>query len=318
MFKPKYYLNPETLRFEKVSLPFWKRIFNTSAGFIFLVIVAAGLRIGFDHYADSPKVTLLLNQNKNLKSSYQYLNDQINRSEKLLAEVQKRDDHFYRAILDVSPIPRSIRDAGMGGSENINDLLLNRSADFVLTTANQLEKLASRVKIQSLSLEELSEIAYHKQKMIAGKPSIQPIAPADSFWLTSTYGVRSDPFTRGRRMHPGIDLAGRIGLKIYATGDGVVTEASVSRHGYGKEIIINHGYGYTSRYAHLHKIMVEPGDKVKRGQHIGLLGSTGRSTGPHLHYEVLYYGKPLNPMYFYYEDLKPDEFSEIVAQASAN
>jgi len=317
MFKKNYFLNPETLRYEQISYPFWKRLRRTSTGFFILLLISAGLRLGYEHFADSPKVLLLIEQNQQLKSSYQFLNDQIDRSEKLLTELQKWDDQFYRAILDVTPVPRSIRDAGVGGSENLSDLLLNRSADFVVTSANQLEKLASRVKMQSLSLGEISEMAYHKKRMIAGIPSIQPIAPSDSFWLSSTFGVRSDPFTRGRRMHPGIDLAGRRGLQIYATGDGLVKEAAASRNGYGREILIDHGYGYKSRYAHLHKILVKPGEKVKRGQLIGLLGSTGRSTGPHLHYEVLYYGKPMNPMYFFYENLKPDEFSLIVSQASS-
>jgi len=317
MFKKRYYLNPETLRFERVSHPFCKKIRFTSAVVVILLFISVGLRYGYDQIADSPKVVFFIESNKRLVSSYNLLNNQINKSEKLLSDIQKRDDHFYRAILDVSPIPRSIRDAGVGGSENISDLLLSRSAGFVTTTANMVEKLANRVKIQSLSLEELEDIAYHQRKLIAGKPSIQPIAPSDSFWLTSTYGMRSDPFTRGRRMHPGIDLAGRVGLQIYATGDGLVMEAAVSRHGYGKEVLIDHGYGYRSRYAHLHKIFVKQGDMVKRGQLIGLLGSTGRSTGPHLHYEVLFYGKPLNPMYFYYENLTPDEYTQIVSQASS-
>lgn len=314
MFRRKYYLNPETLRFERDCKPPRKRLYNTLAGFVLLIIISAALRIGFDYYTDSPKLSYLVEKNQQLKLSYDFLNKEIAKSEGLLSEIQNRDDHFYRAILDLSPIPHSIRDAGVGGSENISDLLLSRSAHFAVATANQLEKLANRVKIQVLSLEDLSDVTYHQQKLIAGKPSIQPISPSDNFWLTSNYGMRLDPFSRTRRFHQGIDLAGRIGLQVYATGDGVIVDASTSRYGYGKEVLIDHGYGYTSRYAHLYKIVVTSGDKVKRGQLIGLLGSTGRSTGPHLHYEVRYNDKALNPMYYFYEDLSPEEYSEIVAQ----
>ncbi len=314
MFKTKYYLNPETLRFEKVNKSFRKRIGDTLFIMIILLILSAAFRIGFDHIADSPKVNYFIEKNSELQTAYNELRSQIKSAEGFLYEVEKRDDWLYRSVLDLTPIPPSIREAGSGGSENFSDMLLTRSVDYVNETAKYLEKLANKVKIQTISLYDIFQIANMHQELIAGKPSIQPISPVDSFWLTSTYGIRWDPFTKSRRMHQGIDIAGRIGLKIYATGDGIVSEASISRYGYGKEILINHGYGYSSRYAHLHKIIVEPGQRVKRGQLIGLLGSTGRSTGPHLHYEVRLDGKPLHPMYFYYENLSPEEYGEIVAQ----
>ena len=316
MFKKSYYLNPDTIRFERVTHPISKKIRIITFVFFILIAFAAFLRIEFDKVAESPKKLLLVEKNNRLKFAFSHLSSEIEKAEQLLSDIQKRDDHIYRAILDIASIPGSIREAGVGGSENITYMLQNKSSEFVVTNATQLEKLFNRTKIQAVSLEDISVIAGKKLKMIAGKPAIQPLAPSDDLWLSSAFGMRQDPFTSLRRMHQGIDLAGRIGMDVYATGDGKVIESSVSRFGYGKEVLIDHGYGYTSRYAHLHKILVKPGDSVKRGQLIGLLGNTGRSTGPHLHYEVRYHNKPQNPMYFFHDNLSLEEFSKITLQAN--
>lgn len=314
MFKARYYLNPETLRFEKAGKTQKQKFREFITALIFLIILAAGLRICFDKLSESPKVISFIEKNQEIQDGYQTLKKKIERAEAFLNEVEKRDDSVYRSVFGLTPIPSSIREAGSGGSENYSDMLLTRSVDVVVETALYLEKLSNKVKIQTVSLIDLVQLAKMQQALIAGKPSIQPISPVDSFWLSSSFGIRWDPFIRSRRMHQGIDLAGRMGLGIHATGDGLVIEAALSRQGYGKEVIIDHGFGYSSRYAHLHKIYVEPGEKVKRGQLLGLLGNTGRSTGPHLHYEVRLDGKALNPMYFYYDNLTPEEFSDIVAQ----
>lgn len=316
MFKTKYFLNPQTLRYEKVEHPVRRIVFSSFFGFLFLLLLAGGLRIGFDRVADSPKIKIFKEKNKELKFAYDNLLSEISLAERFLNELQNRDDEVYRSVLNQDPIPRSMREAGFGGSENYSDYLMSRSDEFVVNTARQLEKLVNKVKIQSKSLYDLQEIAEDQKALIAAIPSLHPISPANFFWLSSSFGYRKDPFTKRKRMHIGVDFAGDLGLKIYASGNGIVVEASISKHGYGKEILIDHGFGYTSRYAHLNKIHVKTGQKIKRGQLIGDMGNSGRSTGSHLHYEVRLFNKPLNPMYFFYEDLTSEEYSEIVAQVS--
>ena len=251
-----------------------------------------------------------------LKHSYAELNNAILSAESILKDIQLRDDEMYRSVFNMEPIPGSVREAGFGGSENYEAMLFSRNVKIVTNTARKLEKLTTKARIQSKSLTDLYAKAREQQKFVSHKPSIQPLSPGDKFWLTSSFGYRQDPFTGARRMHAGLDMAGNIGLKIYATGDGVVTTARLNVHGYGKEIEIDHGFGYASRYGHLSKILVKQGDKVKRGQLIGELGSTGRSTGPHLHYEVRFHDTPLNPLLYYYEDLSPVEFDKITAQVN--
>ena len=172
---------------------------------------------------------------------------------------------------------------------------------MVLDVSSRIDKISNKVKIQSSSLASVYEEALSNQLFLACKPSINPISPADPFWYTSYYGYRNDPFTHRRTAHHGIDLAGREGTDIHCSGEGIVSISRVSKFGYGKEVVVDHGFGYTSRYAHLQDILVEKGQKIKRGELVGTMGNTGRSTGPHLHYEIRKDGKPVNPMYFFYE-----------------
>lgn len=317
MFKEKYIFNPETLRFEKNNPPIRKKLKDLGLYLTLIVIIAVFLRLGYDSFLQSPKIGFFTSQNEELKTSYKLLNDKIAKAELLLLEVQKRDDKMYRSVFDLEPLPNSVREAGYGGAAVPFGMLASNGRDeMVNKTAVSLEKLSTKAKVQSGYLSDLFVKAQSQQKLIASKPSIQPLSPADSFRITSSFGFRWDPFTNQKRMHQGLDLAGAIGLKIYATGDGVVISAEDAKNGYGKEVIIDHGFGYISRYAHLHKIDVTRGQTVKRGEYIGLLGSTGRSTGPHLHYEVIYESKTVNPMLYYFENLNPEEFNSIVAQSS--
>jgi murein DD-endopeptidase MepM/ murein hydrolase activator NlpD len=211
---------------------------------------------------------------------------------------------------------KAVREAGFGGSEMpYGGNAINTNDQDVWNIAVKLEKLSTKAKVQSGLLSDLFVKAQSQQKRIASKPSIQPISPDDEFRISSSYGYRWDPFTNRKRMHQGLDLAGHVGLNIYATGDGIVISAIDSKIGYGKEVIIDHGFGYITRYAHLQKIEVKRGETIKRGQVIGLLGSTGRSTGPHLHYEVIVNSKTANPMHFYYENLNPAEYKAIISQS---
>jgi murein DD-endopeptidase MepM/ murein hydrolase activator NlpD len=317
MYRKKYFFNQETLRFEKFERTLAQKLRMVSVYMAVLIFLSIGLRISFDQIVSSPKVDYYKQKNENLRQDYQKLENQITKSELFLQEIQKRDDKLYRSVFDLDPLSSSLREGGYGGSRSILSDLLNKVGfEIVSKTKTKLEKLSSKASIQSWSLNDLFKLAKSQQELILSKPSIQPISPADSFWMTSTFGRRWDPFNGGRRMHTGVDLAGQVGLKVFATGEGVVIAAENAKNGYGKEVIVDHGFGYMSRYAHLHKISVIRGQKIKRGQFIGTLGNTGRSTGPHLHYEVLFQDKAVNPIYFYFENLSAKEYREILTHSS--
>jgi len=316
MFGRKYYINPETLRFERVKLSpkQWVRI-----SFIFgigLIALAVLLRFGFERVYPTPRQLIYERNNATLRSDYLALNENLLVVESKLAELKNRDDRLYRSILSLEPVPASIRKAGTGGSDQYTMLRNLSEPGIVLDIFKKIDKIYSRMQIQSSSLELVYEEAMVNQQYFASRPSIQPISPGDHFWLTSTYGYRNDPFTKKRTPHHGIDLAGPYGLDIHATGDGTVISARFNRHGYGMEVLIDHGFGFTSRYAHMQDIKVKRGQQLKRGELVGTLGSTGRSTGPHLHYEVRENGRTVNPMYYFYENLTSAEYGKLTARAN--
>lgn len=316
MFGRKYRINPETLRVEQAKLPVKQRYLAGVIIGLFIAGTAVGMRVMYDQYAKSPRLAHYEKKNVELREAYRHLSLELLKDEELLAEFRRRDDRMYRSLFGMDPIPSSIREAGTGGAVMYSALHSISNPGMVIDVFDRVDKVLMKARIQSSSFEDLEEAALHNQQLLACKPQIQPISPADQYWLTSTFGYRNDPFTKQRRLHHGIDLAGPYGLKIHATGDGVVKIAEHSRWGYGNEVFIDHGFGYTSRYAHLQDLMVKPGEKVKRGQVIGTLGSSGRSTGPHLHYEITHFGRALNPMHFYFEELTPEEFNLITLRAA--
>ncbi|MCP4313974.1 MAG: M23 family metallopeptidase, partial [Bacteroidetes bacterium] len=282
-----------------------------------VVALAVFLRFGFERFYPTPRQIIYEQENAELRSGYMGMNSYLQQVEFQLSELRIRDDDFYRSILSLDPVASTIRDAGTGGSETYTQLRNVREPGMIRNVSQRIDNIDNRVKIQSSSLESVYEEAVSNQLFLASKPSINPVSPADPYWMTSSFGYRNDPFNGKRTAHHGIDLAGPYGLDIHATGDGTVISAHVSRFGYGKEVTLDHGFGYTSRYAHLQNIMVKPGQKLKRGEVIGTLGSTGRSTGPHLHYEVRKNGHYLNPMYFFYENLSPGEYSLLASKAAS-
>lgn len=315
IFSRKYHLNPETLRFEQVRMSSRQKVRLSLALAMGIIMIAIGLRIGFEHVYTTPKEIIYSKENASLRAEYQQLNDNLHFVENHLALLKNRDDKLYRSILGLEPVSSTIRAAGTGGSERYTEVRNIADPEMVINVFRKVDNITNKVRIQSSSLEDLYQKAIENKKLLACKPSIQPISPGDHYWLTSTYGHRIDPFTKVRTGHYGIDLAGPFGLEIHATGDGEVAIAEFNRHGYGKEVVIEHGFGYSTRYAHLQEIFVKSGEKVSRGQVIGLLGSTGRSTGPHLHYEVRYFNGTVNPMYYFYENLSPEEFSKLASNA---
>ena len=316
MFGRKYYYNPHTLRLEEKKLTRKQRIRKYLFAGLVLIVISLVFRVGYEQVAKSPRLVYYEKQNEQLRQEYRELLSELQRDEQQLALLKRKDDRLYRSFFGMDPIPYSIREAGTGGSPRHSALRTLSDPDMVIDVFNKLEKLANKAQIQQNSFEQLQNRAVEKQQLLARKPSINPISPGDPSWLTSSYGYRRDPFTGRLSSHHGIDIAGPYGLDIHAAGDGVVTIAEYNRHGYGKEVLIDHGFGYSTRYAHLQELLVEPGEKVKRGQVIGKMGNTGRSTGPHLHYEVRLNNRTVNPMYYYYEDLTPDQF-ELIARRAA-
>lgn len=315
MFVRKYHINPETLRYERVRLNRSQRtrfLVGFSMGLIALAVL---MRFGFEYYFPTPRQIIYHKQNNTLRSEYASLNSELKEVESQLTELRNRDDRFYRAILSLDPIPSTIRGVGTGGSEPGSLLKNVRDPELFQGVSEMMDKISNKAKIQSNSLDRVYAEAVDNQHFLACKPSINPISPGDPIWLTSSYGYRADPFTKRRTAHHGIDLAGPTGLDIHCTGEGIVTISHVSRYGYGKEIVVDHGYGFTSRYAHLDDIHVKVGQKVKRGEVVGTLGDTGRSTGPHLHYEIRKDGHPVNPMYFFYENLSTGEYTLLASKA---
>ena len=316
MFGKKYHINPETLRYERVRLTRRQSIRFLVGFSLGLIALAVLMRLGFERYYPTPRQIIYVKQNNTLRSELETLNTELWDVESQLAELRNRDDRFYRAILSLDPLPSSIRGAGTGGSER-NVLLKNMSKPgLALDVSHRIDKISDKLGIQSISLESVYKKAVNNQHFLACKPSINPISPADPTWLTSSYGYRNDPITNRRVAHHGIDLAGPTGLDIHCSGEGTVSIARVSRFGYGKEVVVDHGYGYTSRYAHLQDILVEVGQKMKRGEVVGTLGNTGRSTGPHLHYEIRNEGHPVNPMYFFYENLSAGEYTVLASRGN--
>lgn len=318
MFVRKYHINPETLRYERVRLnrsQFTRVLVGFSLGLIALAIL---MRFGFERYFPTPRQIIYHKQNITLRTDLSSLNVELQEVESQLDELRNRDDRFYRAILSLDPVPSSIRGVGTGGSER--DVLLKnlRNPRLALEVSHRIDKLSNTVRLQSNSLVNVYAEAVDNQHFLASRPSINPISPGDPTWLTSSYGYRNDPFTKRRTAHHGIDLAGPTGLEIHCSGEGTVSIAHVSRYGYGNEVVVDHGFGYTSRYAHLEDIQVKVGQKLKRGEILGSLGNTGRSTGPHLHYEIRKDGHAVNPMYFFYENLSAGEYTLLATKAKVS
>ncbi len=309
--RKRYKYNYNSLTFETIKITPGKKILR-SLVFVFIIFC-----VGFFGYVainiiGSPKELSLIKKTRELNALIEYVNFQLDSISDVMANNHFKDDNFYRTILEIDAIPKTIRDAGVGGSkktEKINNL---KKAGLILVTAQKIDKLYRQINMQTESYEYLQDKADEKVKRIACIPSIMPLSVADLVFISSYYGTRIDPFFKHQKPHFGLDFVAPLGTKIYTTGDGIVTLSKYSRKGYGNEIIIDHSFGYSSRYAHLDEIYVKEGEKVKRGQLIGTLGNTGRSTGPHLHYEVQYNHRPINPIYYYADEISSEEYERML------
>jgi murein DD-endopeptidase MepM/ murein hydrolase activator NlpD len=313
MSKVKYYYDSENLAYKRI-LPKKRKKF----AYIMLFLLSSAL-FGFlsffllvnTSYFETPKDKIQAREIEALKLNYTVLNKKLDLMDDVLEAIENRDNNIYRIYFNSTPISEEERKAGFGGVNRYKDLQGFNNSELMENTTRRVDVLTKELVIQSKSLDEIVALAKQKEKLLAAIPAIQPVKNEDLKQMASGFGYRSDPFTKIRKFHYGMDFTARTGTPIYATGDGVVYKADASLSGYGNHIQIQHGYGYKTLYAHLSKYKCRPGQRVKRGDIIGYVGSTGRSQAPHLHYEVFKNGERVNPLNFYYGSISAKEYIEI-------
>lgn len=319
MARIKYYYDTKTCKYERVRTRKSDIVLN-ALGFLSLtVMMAVGLVILYDNYFESPRELILKNEVKQLEFYYSKLNQDIEDLTDILSRIEQRDDNIYRVVLGAEPIDKSVRNAGIGGTDRYADIReagIDHS-DLVIDLHEKVDHLRRKLYIQSKSQDEVVQLAHKKEKLYASIPAIQPIANKQLLALASGFGLRIHPVYKVKKLHTGIDFAASIGTPIYATADGTVDKVEVRFSGYGKMVEIDHGFGYRTRYAHMHDFAVKKGQQVKRGDLIGYVGNTGLSTAPHLHYEVLINNKRVDPVHYFFDDLTPAEYEKILELASA-
>lgn len=312
MTEKKYIFNSQTLEYEEYRSSGKKKFWSVVLYLLSTSVTAFLIVVLIQNFFGSPTERMQSREIEYLKLQYDIMNDKIDNLDMLMSEMQDRDDNIYRMLFEADPIPSSVRKAGYGGSNRYVALDGYVNTDMVVNTAKRIDVLSSQLYVQSKSFDEIYEMAKNKSEMLSCIPAIMPVKRTDIYRISSHYGQRTDPFYKVTKFHGGIDFSGPVGLGIYATGDGVVVKVEKHKSGYGNYILIDHGYGYKTRYAHLSTFKVKRGDKVKRGQEIGAMGNTGKSTAPHLHYEVIKNNKTVNPINFFYNDLTPEEYDRII------
>ncbi|MBK9792557.1 MAG: M23 family metallopeptidase [Sphingobacteriales bacterium] len=312
MQKEKYYYNPNTLKYEKYKLSIGQRIlrvtgFFTSAFFFgFLAMV-----LGYSFF-DNPDVKSEKIQLKQMQEKYEILDKRIGALSKVLEDMGDRDDNIYRVIFESDPLPDNLRNGGINKSKIYAQLKDLPESEIISATLEKLESIEKRTYVQSKSYDELAKMIKNKEEMLASIPAIQPVSNKDLKRIASGFGMRIDPVYKTPRMHTGLDFTAETGTPVYATGDGVVEIAGPQGDGYGNKVLIKHGYGYETLYGHNSKVLVRAGTKVKRGQTIALVGSTGKSTGPHCHYEVWKNGTKIDPVNYFFNDLTPEQYDQML------
>ena len=313
MAKVKYYYDSENLAYRKIITKTRKKI-----GVVLLFLVASALfgLLSFivllnTPYFETPKNKKQAREIENLKLRYAILNKKMEEVEDVIKFIEDRDNNLYRVYFNTSPIPEEERKAGFKDVNRYKDLEGYDNSQLVTNTTKRIDVLRKELAIQSKSLDDILKLAKAKDKLLAAIPAIQPVRNENLKRMVSGFGYRTDPFTKARKMHEGMDFTSKTGTPIYATGDGVVAKADNTVSGYGNHIVIRHGFGYETLYAHLSKYKCRAGQRVKRGDIIGLVGSTGRSEGPHLHYEVHKNGRVVNPLNFYYGNISAVEYVAI-------
>lgn len=318
MARIKYYYDTETCKYERVRTTTGDIVLNIVGIFAITLGLALGMMVLYINYFESPKELMQRNEITEMKYYYGNLKREVEKLNVIVADMEHRDDNIYRVVLGAEPIESTIREAGVGGMDRYAEIkdkaILNE--DLIVNLHESVDKLRRKVYIESKSHDEIVQLAENKAKLYAAIPAIQPVANKELIALASGFGMRVHPVYKVKKMHAGIDFAAVIGTPIYATADGVVDVLQVSFSGYGKMIEIDHGFGYRTRYAHMHGFAVHNGQRVKRGELIGYVGDTGLSTAPHLHYEVMINRQQVNPVHYFFNDLNATEYEKIIELAS--
>ena len=312
-----YRFNPHTLKYEKVFVSLRTRIrrisFNVLVGVVLgVLLVFVGLQ-----FVESPKERRLEREVAQYRRQTRMMKERVERAEKVLENIEERDDALYRTIFSSTPVSEAERRSGIGGVERYAEFDQMENGELLKTTVMGVDDLTKRLYVESKSLDELYEMACTKTERMASMPAIMPVEKSRCK-VVSGFGYRYHPILRYRRLHSGIDMTAPVGTPVYATGDGVVRIAGRNAQGlsgYGIVAVIDHGYGFQTLYAHMQTVKVRVGQKVKRGEQIGTVGSTGMSSGTHLHYEVIQNGNKVDPVYYFFNDLTPAEYEEVLEQA---
>ena len=314
MAKVKYYYDSETLSYKRVKIKKARQI-----GLIFLSLLAIAISgvLAFILYMnlpflESPKEKMLRRELSNMQLQYDLLYKKMDQAALVLDELMERDNNIYRVYFESSPIPEEQRRAGFGGSNRYKSLEGYDNSAKIINANKKLDILTRQIVVQSKSLDEITNLVKESEELLSAIPAIQPIRNEDLTRMASGFGYRSDPFNKIRKFHGGMDFTAPRGTPIFATGNGIVERADASKAGYGRHIVIDHGFGYKTLYAHLDTYNVKRRQNVKRGDTIGFVGNTGRSTGPHLHYEVFKNGERINPINFYYGDISAEEYAQLL------
>ena len=312
MGKQNYRIDAESLRIVRqknsVKETVFKILSYLASGIFFAAIVLALAYTFFE----SPKEKILQRELAQYELQFDILNDRISQLEVVAQDLAERDDDIYRVIFEAEPIGQKVRQGGIGGTDRYARLEGYKNSELIIETTREVDKLANKLYIQSKSFDEVFEMAKNKEKMLASLPAIQPVSNQNLKRISSYYGHRTDPFYKVRKFHEGIDFSAPSGTPIYAPGDGVVISTHYSHRGYGNRLVIDHGFNFKTVYAHNKDFKVKEGDTVKRGQLIATIGNTGKSTAPHLHYEVHKGNKAVNPIYYFFNDITPQQFQKMV------
>lgn len=287
-------------------------------GFLAAAIVTALLIVFLGwQLLDSPKEVVMRRENERIHEDYVLLNNKVKTMQQQMADLEKRDNHIYREIFEANPIPDSARAKSIEKQQEAKLTEGMEDNELAYSIATTLDQLLNRLAVQKKSFSDIETMIKNKEKLLAATPAIQPVSNKDLSRMASGFGYRVDPVYKTIKMHAGLDFAAPQGTPIYATADGGVKIAGNTGNGYGNYVVLDHGYGYETLYGHQYKIKVRAGQRVKRGELIGWVGSTGKSTGPHVHYEVHKNGQHIDPIYFFYNDITPEQFDRILKMAAA-
>jgi len=316
MAKVKYRFNAHTLSYDKIVISFKTRVKRFLAVSSTTLATSILIAFGILQFYESPRMRILHKENERLLTQYELMYKDLGTIEKVLDEIEQRDNNLYRVIFESDPIPSTIRKAGFGGVNRYSKLESFDNSDLVIKTAEKIDILSKEAYIQAKSYDDVMKMAMNKEELVAGMPAIMPISNKSLKSTASGWGYRIHPIYKIKQFHYGMDFTANIGTPIYATGDGVVKDVQSIGGGFGRFVIIDHGFGYETLYGHMSDFKVKKGDKVKRGSVIGLVGNSGTSTGPHVHYEVHKNGEPVNPQYYYFKDLNAQEYEKMVKISS--